>query len=507
MNAKFLKYISKSAPVLLAVLFFASCSNLDESALKVDTDNKVVYSETFATSVGKFTEVSVTGNQKWEYSATYGCMVITGFVDTNGDGVKENIENEDWLISPEVDLSGLSAAKLTFDHAGNYFATVSNSTTLWISEDYKDGLPSTGTWTQLTITKDVTNKDFTFVTPEISLTSYVGKKVRIALKYNSTATKAGTWEVKNFAVKSGEAVVEPVVDNGKGTEASPYNVKGAIGNQGVSAWVRGYVVGYVWSGTNTSYVFGADTCTQATNILIGDTIGNLYLSRCVAVQLPTGAIRNAFNLPVNKSLIGQKVTLYGSLESYFGSGGLKNVTYGIRPDGTDVGLKPIDYESATFYESFAASIGAFTQYSVAGDQIWGYSSTYKCMIMNGYANSKRWVNDDWLISPAINLTSISKDKLVVNFTMAGKYFYGSITNNCSLYVSTDYVSGNVSSATWTKLTIPKYDTSDNFTWTQTGDIDISAYKGKSNVRFAIQYLSDGTTNGTGQLEIKNFVVY
>lgn len=498
MNAKFLKYISKSAPVLLAVLFFASCSNLDESALKVDTDNKVVYSETFATSVGKFTEVSVTGNQKWEYSATYGCMVITGFVDTNGDGVKENIENEDWLISPEVDLNGLSAAKLTFDHAGNYFATVSNSTTLWISEDYKEGLPSTGTWTQLTITKDVTNSDFTFVTPEISLTSYAGKKVRIALKYNSTATKAGTWEVKNFAVKSGEAVVEPVVDNGKGTEASPYNVKGAISHQGVSAWVKGYVVGYVWSGTNTSYVFGADTCTQATNILIGDTVGNLYLSRCVAVQLPTGAIRNAFNLPANKSLIGQKITLYGSLESYFGSAGLKNVTYGILPAGTAVGTKPVE---PIYSETFASnSQGAFTIKNVtlpsAITSVWLTSSSYG-MVATAFKTPTNYDAEGWLISPEIDLTNQATAKLkfdhAINFVTVAN-----ISNEMTVQISID---GGTS---WTKLTVPTYPAGTNWTFVNSGEINLQAYVGKK-VKIAFKYLSTATKAGTW--EVKNFIVY
>jgi len=59
--------------------------------------------------------------------------------------------NEDWLISPKINLSGVTAAKLSFEHAGNYFTNVAESTTIWISENYTDGLPSTATWTQLTI--------------------------------------------------------------------------------------------------------------------------------------------------------------------------------------------------------------------------------------------------------------------------------------------------------------------------------------------------------------------
>ncbi len=488
----------------ILILAVSACSNLDESELRMSTDGKVLYSETFSTSQGDFTTYSVKGDQNWTFSATYSCMVISGYVNPT------NYENEDWLISPEVNLGDYTTSHISFEHAGNYFASVSSSVSVWVSENYITGTrPDSVSWTQLEITKSFSNSDFNFVTPEISLTQFAGKKVRIAFKYNSTTTKAGTWELKNFKVLSGEATPVPVVDNGKGTELSPYNVAGASQATGTLAWVNAYVVGYLWSGTYTNYVLGADTCTQATNLMIADTTGNIYFAKCMAVQLPTGVIRNALNLvtPANKTLIGKKVRLYGSIESYFGAPGIKTVTYAVMPDGTEVGIKPIDYSKSIFYESFAASLGNFTTYSVTGAQAWVYNSQYKCAIMNGYASGSRYVNDDWLISPTIDLSTVTNEKVVLNFTMAGKYFYGSINKNCSLYISTDYVAGEVSSATWTKLSIPKYDTSDNFTWTQSGDVDLTAYKGNSNVRLAIQYTSDGTTTGTGQLEIKNFVVY
>ena len=90
--------------------------------------------------------------------------------------------------------------------------------------------------------------------------------------------------------------------------------------------------------------------------------------------------------------------------------------------------------------------------------------------------------------------------------MAGKYFSGSIKNNCKLYISTEYNSGDPKLVSWTQVNIPTYDLSDNFVWTSTGDINLSSYVGSSNVRIAIVYTSDGTTTGTGQLEIKGFVI-
>ena len=38
-------------------------------------------------------------------------------------------------------------------------------------------------------------------TGDISLSAYAGKKVQVAFRYTSTASKAGTWEIKNLTVK------------------------------------------------------------------------------------------------------------------------------------------------------------------------------------------------------------------------------------------------------------------------------------------------------------------
>lgn len=496
-----MKYINS---LYVAILFFAllsivSCSNLDESMVKPSLENKVVYTETFANSMGNFTEVSVKGIPKWEFSPQYSCMVITGFVDTNGDGTKENIENEDWLISPEIDLAGMLAAKVSFEHAGSYFASISQSTTLWISETYTGGEIKSEDWSQIIITKDITNSsDFTFVTPEISLTQYVGKKIRIAFKYNSSDVKAGTWELKNFTVSSGEAIVAPLKDNGKGTELSPFNVAGGMANQGVSAWIKGYVVGYVWSGSFTSYTFGADTCTQATNLLIADTIQNLYIARCVPVQLPIGAIRTALNLPANKTLIGKKITLYGSLESYFSTAGLKSVSYCILPDGTIVGTKPVE---PIYSQSFANfSQGDFTINNVvlppAISSIWLTSASYG-MVATGFKSSVNYNSESWLISPEIDLTNQTTAK--ARFEHAINYVtIANMKNEMTLQISTD------NGVNWTPLTIPTYPAGNNWTYVSSGEINLSSYIG-GKIKIAFKYLS--TTTKAGTWEVKNFVVY
>ncbi len=447
----------------------------------------MIYSETFAASLGLFNPISVSGDQKWY--VTNGYAYMTGYVTPS------NFANVDWLISPEIDLTAETAANFSFDHVTRYFGNLTTEATVWISSDYVDKTrPDSVTWTQVVTSPFVDLGTWTFNSSQkISLTSYCGKKVHIAFKYISTASKAGSWEIKNFRVYSGEA---------NGTDFLPYTVKEAVASQsGGLGWVEGYVVGYSWAYLSQyNHFFSVDSCTQVANIILADTTGNLYASKCLSVQLPRGGIRNGLNLKSNPALFGQKVKVYGNFSSNCGIAGLVNPTKYILPNGTTG-----QGTDAYFRETFETGLGNFTQYSVSGSPVWNWSSTFKCAIINGYANSTRYVNEDWLISPAITIPQSSLD-VALNFSMAGKYFSGSIKNNCKLYISTEYNSGDPKLVSWTQVNIPTYDLSDNFVWTNTGDINLSSYIGISNVRIAIVYTSDGTTTGTGQLEIKGFVV-
>jgi hypothetical protein len=149
--------------------------------------------------LGDFTTQNIIGAQVWAWDKTYGAK-ISGY--SGG-----NIENEDWLISPTIDLSNRLMATLSFNHTGKYFATsagvVTKSTdaTLWISQNYTSGLPSTATWTQITI--PYWTVDFTFFPVKLSLNDYIGKKFNLAFKYISkvgTSGQSGTWEIKNFSI-------------------------------------------------------------------------------------------------------------------------------------------------------------------------------------------------------------------------------------------------------------------------------------------------------------------
>jgi Domain of unknown function (DUF6359) len=156
-----------------------------------------IYAETFVSGLGLFTAVSASGQENWAWNS-YKYAMMTGYVGS------VNKADEAWLISPEIDLTGVAAPKLTFDHVTRYFNNPITDATIWISSNYLTGLPSTATWTQLIPPIPFANAT-SWPTPLpnagiFDLSAYTNMKVKIAFKYVSTTTKAGTWEMKNFMV-------------------------------------------------------------------------------------------------------------------------------------------------------------------------------------------------------------------------------------------------------------------------------------------------------------------
>ncbi|MBN2765429.1 MAG: choice-of-anchor J domain-containing protein [Paludibacteraceae bacterium] len=491
------------ASVFMAMaVAFSACTNVNDPENEGSSE-QLPFTETFETGIGTFTTQSVSGDQVWAFDAIGKYMKVSGYISAT----QTNVANEDWLISPEIDLKDVTAAKLTFDYVTRYFANLSTEATVWVSENYVDGLPATASWTQLT-TPAFKNASSWDLVPsgEISLTAYAGKKIKVAFKYVSTDAKAGTWEVKNFKVEVGEAeVIETVDPVGEGAEAAPYNVAAAIQNQSGLKWVSGYIVGYVWSGTQTSYVFSADSCTQATNILIADTKTETNPDNCMAVQLPSGAIRAGLNLVDVKANLGKSVKLYGSLEAYFAKPGIKSVSYYELEGGSSGGNKPADTSDAILTESFLANQGAFTIVDVTlpegGTYVWKWDS-YKFMKASAYIANANKASEGWLISPTMNLTG--KTSVNLSFEHTGKYFTANKLTEQVVLVSSNYSDGAPSTASWTTLTIPAWPTGNDWNFVNSGNISLSAVEGQSNVRIAFKYSS--TTAGAATWEIRNVLV-
>ena len=131
----------------------------------------------------------------WTESTSYG-MVAKAYANNT------NYESESWLVSPSIDLSQVQAAHLCFSHAGKYFSDIKKDVTLWVlQEESKAAEDVEAFTTQLSI--PVYPVDFTFVeSGDIDLSSYAGSSIRLAFKYKSSTSKAGTYEVQNLRIST-----------------------------------------------------------------------------------------------------------------------------------------------------------------------------------------------------------------------------------------------------------------------------------------------------------------
>ena len=144
-----------------------------------------------------------------------------------------------------------------------------------------------------------------------------------------------------------------VVGQGQGTLESPFTADDVIALKGsktgtyyVEAYIVGQVVGVSMS-ENSEFAApftpsskdDGTLNTYNTNILVASAADVNDVAKCVPVQLPSGALRTGLNLVENPDMLGQKVLLYGSLETYFGAPGIKNPSYAKVGDKT-FGIDP-----------------------------------------------------------------------------------------------------------------------------------------------------------------------
>ncbi len=140
-----------------------------------------------------------------------------------------------------------------------------------------------------------------------------------------------TFEIEGVEVGGGEIAA------GAGSQDSPYNVAQVVAlNPGSTTtavesgiWVKGYIVGSMPTGGSSTTLAGTSfglTDAATTNIVIGPTADCTDPSKCVGVQLPTGAVRNALNLSANPGNLGKVVALKGDVMKYCGGPGIKNTS-------------------------------------------------------------------------------------------------------------------------------------------------------------------------------------
>ena len=148
----------------------------------------------------------------------------------------------------------------------------------------------------------------------------------------------------------------------------------------------------------------------------------------------------------------------------------------------------------------SGSFNGFVNYSVLGDEVWSYDSKYKCFKMTGY-NGSRKPNEDWFISPVIDLSSSVNPTFKFRHAL-GYGNYSTVWDDLKVFVSDNYTeSSDPTTATWTEISFAKpADLSAKFVWTESGEIELADFKGKPNVHIAFRYKNDVTNCSTWELD-------
>lgn len=116
------------------------------------------------------------------------------------------------------------------------------------------------------------------------------------------------------------------------------------------------------------------------------------------------------------------------------------------------------------------------------------------MEINGYGADV--ASDDWLISPEINITSVTAAS--INFELWTQYSDAGLTQPMEIYILENYTSGDPSLSATNITYRCNMPAANSKVWTSSGTVDISDFTGKI-VRLAFHYTSSGTGSSTSTL--------
>lgn len=127
----------------------------------------------------------------WSATSQYG-LKATAFVGGT------RYQTEAWAVSPELDLTDMKDAAITFNWAGNFFNDQDTMKKM-CSVAVREG---SGAWKDITVSVWPSGSSWNFEkNASASLRDYCGKKVQVGFRYSSTSSVCGTLEVDHVVVK------------------------------------------------------------------------------------------------------------------------------------------------------------------------------------------------------------------------------------------------------------------------------------------------------------------
>ena len=200
------KLLTLAAACTLA-LGFTACEDVPspyglptEKQQQQPASKEVLLEESFASSLGSFKNYTTSGEGAWKID--FKTAKASGY----DNAAKKTTAGTYYLVSSEVDLTGVKNAYVTLDYILRYNKGDENQQLL-IADHFDPAHPDQG-WTVLN-QKWTEGSDWkTFANEKIAVpAAFLGKKVYIAFRYNTDDKSGSTWEIKNLKVQRG--VVTP----------------------------------------------------------------------------------------------------------------------------------------------------------------------------------------------------------------------------------------------------------------------------------------------------------
>jgi hypothetical protein len=152
-------------------------------------------------------------------SASSGVVALTGWLNIAEAGTQQyvfsgNASNpyakisayntgqssvKSWLITPNVNLSGLTSAKLTV--RTTYGFAQAETLKAFVSNNFTGNDPSTATWTELSSIVTAGQANWSWKDQTVDLSAYVGQNIKIAFVYDGgDPGKTGTYEIDDVKI-------------------------------------------------------------------------------------------------------------------------------------------------------------------------------------------------------------------------------------------------------------------------------------------------------------------
>ncbi|NOR87065.1 MAG: DUF5017 domain-containing protein, partial [Bacteroidales bacterium] len=172
-------------------------------------------------TLGIFYEMSVSGPLEYWYNDDYDGSYYAKMSNYDGNN---NIENEDWIITPAINFDAYSGEVLSFTSSMMDYSDNSTYIYLLYSTNYSGtGDPNNASWTNISSQANWSSGDYNWVpSGDISLAGISGGQVYIAFKYESQAGSGKTWQIDDVSISiDGGSNMPPSISNIQHTPLVP----------------------------------------------------------------------------------------------------------------------------------------------------------------------------------------------------------------------------------------------------------------------------------------------